>query len=371
MSQDKKNPPHTTTYDPAAKAASGAITLSPQAKKQANLSAIIASRKSAFAMVATSALHADRIVKLAQAAITRTPKLAECTPGSVVVALMRCAELGLEPDSALPARRMWLVPRYNRKINGQECTYQIDYRAMIQIARDTGLVSSVVAEVVHKNDKFELSYSSDGTGIAHFKFEPNTFGDRGDVVGYFAAARLTTGEVQVATLTKAKALEVMERHGPKDQSQKTVGPWTTDFDAMACKTALRRLWNLLPAGTTPQARLAQEKFVEEIRIDQGAPVEAPDDAITDEPLNGHPPAVVAAEKLDIDPGDIRGSPPGAEAKAKAEELAAVVEKMAAEVKVEAQVKKAEPKPPTKTVEERLKGLFPESDVSTKPQKKGD
>ncbi len=163
----------------------------------ASLAKTIESRSDAFKSVAGKNFSPERLIKLAQGALARTPDLAKCQPASVLVALMRCAELELEPDSAMPQRRMWLVPRWNAKIGGMECTYVMDYRAQIQKARETGMVSSVVASEVRKNDKWSLTFNADGTSLAKFMFEPTPgFGDRGEVIGYFAAARLDGGEVQ-------------------------------------------------------------------------------------------------------------------------------------------------------------------------------
>jgi len=101
--------------------ASTAITRNDPKKEKTNeLARLIESRKGAFALVAGKHFQPERLVKLAQGALARQPKLSECTPGSVLVALMRCAELELEPDSALPQRRMWLVPRWNRELNAKE-----------------------------------------------------------------------------------------------------------------------------------------------------------------------------------------------------------------------------------------------------------
>jgi recombination protein RecT len=226
------------------------------------LATLIESKKAAFALVAGEHFKPERLVKLAQGALARNPGLAKCTPGSVLVALMRCAELDLEPDSALPQKRMWLVPRWNSKLEGEECTYIIDYRAQIQKARETGLVKSIIATEVRKGDRFELHYDATGESITKFEYEPGgkggPFADRGDVVGYFAAARLEGGEVQIAAMSKKDAEAFRDRRAPKKRDGTLVqSPWKSDFDAMAIKTCLRKLWNLLPAGKTEAARQLQ------------------------------------------------------------------------------------------------------------------
>lgn len=252
------------------------------------LATLIESKRDAFALVAGKFFDATRLVKLAQGALARNPALAECTPPSVLVALMRCAELGLEPDAALPQRRMWLIPRNNRRLGAKECTYIIDYRAQLQLARDTGLVTSIVAEVVYEKDVFEYEQSPAGDSIVQFRFKPDPFADdRGKIRGFFAAARLQGGEVHFTAMSMKQMLDHKAQHAPSYDGRVT-GPWQ-DFPAaadkpgnpaMGVKTVLRRLFNLLPAGQNEaamrlQATIASEAEIEEGRktVTQTAPVE--------------------------------------------------------------------------------------------------
>ncbi len=241
------------------------------------LSTLIASKKEALKLVAGEHFTADRLVKLAQGALARKPDLAKCTPGSVLVCLMRCAELGLEPDSAMPQKRMWLVPRWNSELRALECTYVIDYRAKVQLARETGLVKSIVASEVCEQDIFEIEYDVDGTSIQKFRFAPGgeagVFSDRGTEIGYFAAARLEGGEVQVAFMSRRQTETFRDRHAPRKKSGELMnGPWLKDFTPMAIKTVLNKLWNLLPAGSE-KAEAFQQAVRGEIDAEAGRAVE--------------------------------------------------------------------------------------------------
>jgi recombination protein RecT len=243
------------------------------------LAKLIASKKDAFALVAGKHFSPDRLIKLAQGALARNPKIADCVPASVLVCLMRCAELDLEPDSALPQKRMWLVPRWNKNLGGMELTYVIDYRAKIQAARETGLLKSIVGKEVRERDQFTLHYSADGDSITKFEHTPEVFGERGNVIGYYAVARLDGGEVQIATMSKKEAEVFRDRHAPKKKDGTAAfSPWKTDFDAMAVKSTLNKLWNLLPAGKTAEARRFMDVVREEQAIEVGTPTQntAPD-----------------------------------------------------------------------------------------------
>jgi recombination protein RecT len=266
----------TTTVESKGQPTAGAQKALAKQDPVQQLAAIIASRKDAFALVAGKHFNPDRLIKLAHGALARTPKLAECTPASLLVALMRCAELELEPDGALPQRRMWLIPRWNKRLNrgkgAQECTYLMDFRAQIQKARETELVTSVVANPVYERDHFELHYDADGTSITKFEFEPDVFGDRGAVIGYFAAARIEGGEVQLVAMSRKQAEAFRDKYGPRNKRNELTGPWVggdDQFDEMAMKTCLRKLWKLLPAGKSEEARRFQQHVASESDVEEG------------------------------------------------------------------------------------------------------
>ncbi len=71
-------------------------------------------------------------------------------------------------------------------------------------------------------------------------------------------------------MSLSEARDFMGRRAPKKKDGSVVGPWVTDFDAMALKTCLRKLWNLLPAGKSDAARLLQERMHVEADIEAGA-----------------------------------------------------------------------------------------------------
>jgi recombination protein RecT len=274
--QSGSNMAITTTADKKGQPAAGGQKALAKQDPVQQLAAIIASRKDAFALVAGKHFNPDRLIKLAHGALARTPKLAECTPASLLVALMRCAELELEPDGALPQRRMWLIPRWNKRLNrgkgAQECTYLMDYRAQIQKARETELVTSVVASPVCERDHFELHYDADGSSITKFEFEPDVFGDRGKVIGYFAAARIEGGEVQLVAMSRKQAEAFRDKYGPRNKRDELTGPWVggdDQFDEMSMKTCLRKLWKLLPAGKSEEARRFQQHIASEGDVEEG------------------------------------------------------------------------------------------------------
>ncbi len=225
--------------------------LQKQPSAAATLVNIITSRRDAFAQVAPKHFSVERLVKLAHASLSRTPKLAQCTPESVLIQLMRCAELGLEPNS--PLGGIHLVPFDNRKTGKTECQGIVDYRALVALARRSDQISAIAARVVYSRDQFECR--EDETGV-HFTFV-QAEGDRGEMVKVFAYARLKSGEVQFDQMAKSDVDKIRAR-----SKASSSGPWVTDYDAMAAKTVLRKLCKLLPLTTEAAAVIAEEEASE-------------------------------------------------------------------------------------------------------------
>ena len=83
----------------------------------------------------------DRQVRVALTALNKTPKLAQCTQGSFVEALMTCSELGLEPNG----RHAHLVPY------GDRCTLIVDYKGLITQRANTCRTHGGTLSIVARN----------------------------------------------------------------------------------------------------------------------------------------------------------------------------------------------------------------------------
>lgn len=189
-----------------------------------------------FAEVLPKHMKVDRLVKVACAAVSRTPQLAECTSTSLLLSLMQCAELGLEPGSALG--ECYLVPFYNSKAQVRECQMIVGYRGLIALARRSGAILDIEAHVVREGDEFDYE-----KGLAPRLFHKPYAGDNRQalVVAAYAIAVLVNGH---------KKFEVMERwevDAIRARSQAAdFGPWKNDFAEMAKKTVVRRMAKYLP-----------------------------------------------------------------------------------------------------------------------------
>lgn len=186
----------------------------------------------------------DRMARIALTQLRTIPKLQECNPMSFVAAVMLCSQLGLEIGSLGEA---YLIPY------GEECKFILGYKGMISLARRSGQIVSLAAHCVYAKDEFSYQYGLNDD----LKHVPNMGADRGDFVCCYAVAKLTGGGYQFEVMGKADIENIRKRSKAGNS-----GPWQTDFDEMARKTAIRKLFKYLPASVEMQKAVSFEEQAE-------------------------------------------------------------------------------------------------------------
>lgn len=179
------------------------------------------------------ALTPERVIQVATSLVYRTPHLQTCTRDSIYTAVLQAAELGLDLNPSLG--EAYLVPRWNKHVGANQAQFQIGYQGLLKLARQSGEILAIRADVVREGDQFEFGYTPD----LHLHHIPQ-WGD-GPIVGAYAVAKLRTGERQAVYLPTAE-IELVRGRSVAGQS----GPWVTDWAEMAKKTATRRLCKQLP-----------------------------------------------------------------------------------------------------------------------------
>ena len=195
-------------------------------------------------------LSPQRFARIVLTELRKTPKLARTEPATFLGAVMTAAQLGLEFG---PLGHAYLVPY------GQNCQLIVGYKGYIDLARRSGQLKSIVARPVHELDEFEYQYGT----TEYLRHVPAT-GDRGKVVAYYGVAILHDGGqvIHVMSPSDVEAFRVRSKSSGD-------GPWKTDYDAMACKTVIRRMTPWLPMST--EAAQAVESDEKVIRWDGVAP----------------------------------------------------------------------------------------------------
>lgn len=183
----------------------------------------------------------ERMAKLALVAVNRTPLLLQCTQFSLMEAVMHASTYGL--DCSGLGGRGYLIPYRNKK-GYYEAQFIPGYRGLMDVARRSGMVQGIWAEVVYEDDVFSVQQGTERS-IAH---TPNYDGDRSDkkIKGAYACAQLVgNGPVEWRYMPRSEIDKVKDKSLAK-MKNKSMSPWTTDYAAMCRKTPLRRLCNDLP-----------------------------------------------------------------------------------------------------------------------------
>ena len=181
---------------------------------------------------------AERFARIVVTQLRKVPKLAQCTQASLWSCILDCAQLGLEPDG----RKAHLIPY------GDTCTLIVDYKGLVALARRSGEISDIHADIVCRNDKFEYSFGSDGK----LEHRPN-LEDRGEVIAAYSFAKLKDGSCSY------EVMSVKEIDAIKQRSKaKTSGPWITDWNEMAKKTVFRRHSKWLPVSSEFQEAIDKD-----------------------------------------------------------------------------------------------------------------
>lgn len=158
-------------------------------------------------------------------------QLKQCDPRSITGAAGLAATTGLSISPTLG--QAYIVP-YQGK-----ATFQVGWKGLVQLAHRTGRYSALHAGKVCEG---EITGINPVTGEAILG---EKISDK--VVGYVAYMRLTNGFEKTLYMTKNEleehALKYSKSFAYDKRAGKKSSPWSTNFDAMASKTVLKRLLN--------------------------------------------------------------------------------------------------------------------------------
>ncbi len=207
-----------------------------------------------IAMAIPSNLSADRMIRMSMSVVQQNPKLLECSQASVLGAIMTAAQLGLYPDTSVLGHA-YFVP-YKDK-----CTFIAGYKGLIDLARRSGHVTSIMAHAVYEGDMFEFEYGLNPT----LRHKPSGEPIEGrEMTHVFAIARILNEPIaQFVVMTKEEVDAIRKRSPARDR-----GPWVTDYEAMSVKTVIRRLAKYLPLSSDLQRAVALDEHAD-AGIDQG------------------------------------------------------------------------------------------------------
>jgi recombination protein RecT len=187
--------------------------------------------KNEVAKVLPKHMKPERMMRIAITALTRVPKLNDCTQESFVRCLLDLSSWGLEPNG----REAHLIPY------GKECTLIIDYKGLVTLAYRSGVVKKIHADVVRAGDVFEYNL---GEVSRHVPWAYRTDAkppEPGEVVAAYCFVQMADGVTKCEVMTKEEVESIRKRSKAGNS-----GPWVSDWCEMAKKTAFRRASKWLP-----------------------------------------------------------------------------------------------------------------------------
>jgi recombination protein RecT len=194
-------------------------------------------------------LTPEKMIQIVTTLLRQNPGLAECSQLSIIGGVLTSSMLGLDLNPTLG--QAYLVPFYNKRTKQKEAQFIRGYKGIINLARRSGDLSTIYAEMVYENDEFryELGLNPD---LVHKPAVTN----RGNPLYVYSVAKYTNGGYNFIVMSMEDVAKYRERSKAKDR-----GPWVDDYEAMVRKTAIRRLEAYLPMSVEYKTALSMENTI--------------------------------------------------------------------------------------------------------------
>ncbi|MGG3233218.1 recombinase RecT [Priestia flexa] len=187
----------------------------------------------------------ERLVRIGMNATSRNPKLLECTPDSIVGAVVNCGVLGVEPNLLGQA---YIVPFWNSSTNQFEAQFQLGYKGLIDLARRTGQLSNVYSHEVYEGDEFRYSYGLE-KDLIHV---PSGEEDESKITHFYAVYKMKDGSYDFIVMSRHQIEKHRDRFTKSQKNGNVFGPWKDHFAEMAKKTVLIKLLKTAPISIEQQ-----------------------------------------------------------------------------------------------------------------------
>ena len=213
-------------------------------------------------------MSSERMYQIALSAINTTPKLAECSPATILSCVMKCSALGLEPSAVDGLGRAYILPYRSKQ--GMQAQLILGYKGMIALARRSGEIKDISARAVYEGDEFDYSFGLD----EHLSHKPaaRDHKDGEKPTHVYMVAHFKDGGHYMDVMTFQEVEAVRKRSKAANN-----GPWVTDYEAMAKKTVIRRAFPYLPVSVEAQSAAASDEtsggYVDQLSFDPIMPAD--------------------------------------------------------------------------------------------------
>lgn len=195
----------------------------------------------------------ERFAKVAMLALRKDPKLMACDQASIAECLIVSASLNLEPNT--PQQLAYLIPY------GKECTFIISYRGLVELARRSGQIADIYAEIVREGDIFN-EVKGLSRDITHIDGTDNR---DAPIVKAYAVCHFINGTKTYETVDQSDVDRIIKNV----KRGKAGNIWDLWPEEMWKKTAIRRLCKYLPSSVIENR--VHEILEKEVKFQQPEP----------------------------------------------------------------------------------------------------
>lgn len=202
------------------------------------------SRIEVFKTLAGGDENVMRLLFIFQASMARMPGLADCTQNSVLIGLMKCAELKLDPNTN---NQCWMLPFRDKDKGTTEAQWMPGYKGLEHLALLANPnITKMRTALVYESEIADFDLEEGSKPYIRHKpnFRAQSDADKGAIVLGYATAHFRDGETQFIWLPYEGKDESIMARARRSKTHKLdnngksywTGPWKTDPIAMMKKT---------------------------------------------------------------------------------------------------------------------------------------
>ena len=227
-----------------------------------SMEAYLMAQRDDLAKVAPKFIDPERLCRVAVQTMLVGPNTAllrdafQKNPHTFLVAVMKLAELGIEPGGQLGYG--YLIPRFEKGAEGPVVTAMVGWRGYVMLGFRGGTLKDIAVDVVREHDEYEYvkGYKP------RFSHRPCLKKDRGAPLFWYCLANFTQGGRHLEVLDKEKMGKV-KAFALADKKNTDFSPWTKWETEMQLKTTVRSAVKYWPLDALSQAALRAEDDGEE------------------------------------------------------------------------------------------------------------
>jgi len=209
----------------------------------------------------------EHMIRSFVAAVRSNYKLANCSVESLLDGVATAAQLGLTLTPAMGHAA--LVPY------GNECQFQPMYQGLISLAYRSGRVGKIVGRAVYQGDDFDYLEGTE----EYIKHRPGGEADPLKLTHAYAVAWIIGADQPIFVVLNREQIERARRFS---KATRPDSPWKLHYEAMAIKTAIKRLAKLIPKDPEDKASRMFAMAVQYDEIGKAALAQEPREVIVEQ-----------------------------------------------------------------------------------------